>query len=92
LIKDPGELYTFSPEKPKIKGVDYDYLKKATAKIMGARFGGATTGKLIAFFYTKTKKYHRFRRLLVFLYSWWVSSKFYELILSRRASIEQSQV
>jgi radical SAM superfamily enzyme YgiQ (UPF0313 family) len=90
LIKDPDELYTFSPEKPKIKGVDYDYLRKATAKIMGARFGGAITGKLIAFFYTKTKKYHRFRRLLVFLYSWWVSSKVYELILARRTSTEHS--
>ena len=84
LINSPDELYTFSPDKPKIRGIDYDYLRTATARIMGNRFGGILTGRLIAFLYVKTKSFYRFRRFLIYCYSAWVSSKVYSHIFSKR--------
>jgi radical SAM superfamily enzyme YgiQ (UPF0313 family) len=80
LSEDPEMWVEFSPEIPKIKGKDYERLKKATAEIMGDRFGGSLIGKLIRYLYVKTKYHYRLRSFLVYLYSRWVSSRGYRLI------------
>jgi len=73
IINDHPETWVeFSPEYPKIKGVDYQYLKNAAARIMGSKFGSGTLGSLIRYFYVKTKYNYRLRRYLVLLYCIWV--------------------
>lgn len=80
LSEDPEMGVEFSPEIPKIKGKDYERLKKAAAEIMGDRFGGRLIGKLMRYLYVKTKYHYRLRSFLVYLYSRWVSSRGYRLI------------
>lgn len=80
LNEDPEMLVEFSPEIPKIKGKDYNFLRQAATQIMGDRFGGKITGKIIRYLYIKTKYHYRFRGFLVFCYSKWVSSWVYRLL------------
>ncbi|MBW2341515.1 MAG: B12-binding domain-containing radical SAM protein, partial [Deltaproteobacteria bacterium] len=80
ISEDPEMWVEFSPEIPKIKNKDYKRLKRAAAEIMGDRFGGTLTGKLIRYLYVKTKYHYRLRNFLVYLYSRWVSSSGYRLI------------
>lgn len=73
IINDHPETWVeFSPEVPKIKGVNYEYLKNAAARIMGSKFGSGTLGRLIRYFYVKTKYNYRLRHYLVLLYCIWV--------------------
>ncbi|MCK4783243.1 MAG: methyltransferase domain-containing protein [Desulfobacteraceae bacterium] len=80
LNEDPEMWVEFSPEIPKIKGKDYEQLKKAAAEIMGDRFGGRLIGKIIRYLYVKTKYHYRLRNFLVYCYSKWVSSCGHRLI------------
>lgn len=80
LVKSYDELWTYAPSKPKIKGVDYNFLGKAVEEIMGSRFGGKISGKFIKFIYLKTKKMLKFRHFLVHSYSRWVGSNIYKKI------------
>lgn len=80
LNEDPEMLVEFSPEIPKIKDKDYNFLRQAAVQIMGDRFGGKITGKIIRYLYIKTKYHYRFRSFLVFCYSKWVSSSLYRMI------------
>lgn len=73
LSEDPEMWIEFSPEIPKIKGKDYESLKRVAAKIMGDRFGGRFIGRIIRYFYVKTKYNYRLRHVLVYCYSKWVS-------------------
>jgi anaerobic magnesium-protoporphyrin IX monomethyl ester cyclase len=77
LSEDPEMYIEFSPEVPKIKGKNYQRLRAAASEIMGDRFGGKLMGKIIRFFYVKTKYNYRLRRVLVFVYSRWVSTFLY---------------
>lgn len=77
LSYDPEMLVEFSPEIPKIKGIDYKRLKIAASEIMGNRFGGLFVGKIIRYLYTKTKYHYKLRSFLVRIYFSWVSSKLY---------------
>ncbi len=73
IINDHPETWVeFSPEVPKIKEIDYEYLKNAAARIMGSKFGSGVLGRLIRYFYVKTKYNYRLRRYLVRLYCTWV--------------------
>jgi anaerobic magnesium-protoporphyrin IX monomethyl ester cyclase len=87
LNEDPEMYVEFSPEIPKIKGKDYEKLKLAAEEIMGDRFGGKLIGKVIRFFYVKTKYHYRLRRILVFIYSRWVSGIFYHMMQRKRVPI-----
>lgn len=80
LNEDPEMWIEFSPEIPKIKGKDYEHLKKAAAEIMGNRFGGSFVGEIIRYLYVKTKYNYGLRRILVYCYSKWVNSIGYELM------------
>jgi len=84
ISEDPEMWVEFSPEVPKIKNKDYVRLKRAAAEIMGDRFGGRVTGKVIRYLYVKTKYHYRFRGFLVYLYSRWVTSWSYRLIQKYR--------
>ena len=66
-----GDLQT----KAKIKGIDYAYLSSATEEIMGERFGGKLSGKIIKQLYTKTKSMPALRHVLVRMYSMSIGSK-----------------
>lgn len=57
------------PTKPKIKGVDYEYLTRAMDRVMGARFGNALFGRLVATAYRMTKSNLRLRSFLVGIYN-----------------------
>lgn len=85
LADDPEMWVEFSPEVPKIKGKDYDFLRKAAGEIMGDRFGGRLMGKFIRYVYVKTKYHYRLRNFLVRLYSGWVSSRIYASLMKLRA-------
>ncbi|MFC1576934.1 B12-binding domain-containing radical SAM protein [Candidatus Omnitrophota bacterium] len=80
LTESYDELVTYAPLKPRIKGIDYEYLNKATEEIMGDRFGGKVSGKIIKFIYLKTKGMLKLRHFLVYLYSKVVSSRAYRLL------------
>lgn len=88
LVEGPEDLVTFAPDKPKIKGVDYEYLKGIAAEIMGTRFGGRLMGKFIRYVYVKTKYHYRLRKILVFLYSKYVQG-WGEKILRNRMATDQ---
>lgn len=81
LNDDPEMWIEFSPEIPKIKGKDYVRLRQAAAEIMGDRFGGKFIGKIIRYFYVKTKYNYQLRRILVWVYSRWVSSFLYNKMM-----------
>lgn len=80
LLKSYDDLVTYAPGKPKIKGIDYPLLDRATEEIMGTRFGGILVGKLIKFIYIKTKNMLKLRHSLVYCYSRWVGSGLYRII------------
>ncbi len=80
ISEDPEMWVEFSPEIPKIKNKDYGRLKNAAAEIMGDRFGGRLIGKVIRYFYVKTKYHYRLRNFLVYIYSRWVRSLGYRII------------
>ena len=84
LNEDPEMWVEFSPGIPKIKGKDYERLKRAAAEIMGDRFGGRWIGKIIRYLYVKTKYHYRLRNFLVYCYSRWVSSRIYSLFLKSK--------
>ncbi|MBU2101820.1 MAG: radical SAM protein [Candidatus Omnitrophota bacterium] len=71
LLKDDNDLTT-APNKPKIKGIDYNVLDKATTEIMGMRFHSKIAGAIIRALYIKTKNFPAVRRFLVFWYTKWV--------------------
>ena len=78
IINDDPEMWiTFSPEIPKIKGKDYARLREAAAEIMGRPFGGRVLGKIVRWFYVKTKSHYKLRSLLVWMYSKWVTAARY---------------
>lgn len=83
ISDDPELLIEFSPEVPKIKGKDYDRLRKAAAVIMGDRFGGSIVGELIRFLYTRTKYHYKLRSFLVQCYIKWVSSRLYGYLFNK---------
>lgn len=64
LITDYDDYYTFTPEKPKIKGVDYEFAKNAVSEILSFRVGGVF-GPLVRLIYVKTKNMTRLRNFLV---------------------------
>ena len=80
LITSYDQLVDFAPSTPKIKGVDYDFLRDAASEIMGVKFGGKISGKIVRFFYITTKNKPKFRNFLVRCYSQWVSSSIYRLL------------
>jgi radical SAM superfamily enzyme YgiQ (UPF0313 family) len=72
IIKDDPEMWIdFSPEVPKIKGKDYDRLREAAAEIIGTRFGSNLLGKIVRWFYVKTKSQFKLRSALVWMYGQW---------------------
>ena len=79
LVKSYSDLAKMGPELPKVKGIDYEYLKGAVEESMGFRFGGKIAGKLIRYIFVKTRsgRWLRLRYLLIYLYTKWVSSKIY---------------
>ncbi len=68
LIEDWDDLYSFTPDKPKIKGVDYDLARKAAGEILSIRMGGAA-GRLVRYVYAKTKPFIKIRHKLIYAYS-----------------------
>ncbi len=68
LINDWDDLYSFTPDKPKIKGVDYKVAEQAAGEILSMRFGGIF-GKFVLYIYAKTKPFVRIRHKLIYLYS-----------------------
>lgn len=74
LIKDYTDYAHMGPEIPKIKGIDYEYLKKEVEKSMGSRFGGSFAGKIIRMILVRTKasKWLKLRYFLKYLYVKWV--------------------
>ncbi|MBI5740375.1 MAG: B12-binding domain-containing radical SAM protein [Nitrospirae bacterium] len=92
LNDDPEMWVEFSPEVPKIRGKDYERLKMAASEIMGDRFGGKLTGRIIRYLYVKTKYHYKLRGFLVHCYSKWVSSGWYGMMqkLLRRDNCRRS--
>ena len=84
LVKNYDELWTYAPSTPKIKGIDYEFLGKAVEEIMGSRFGGKISGKLIKIIYLRTKRMLKFRHFLVYCYSRWVASGIYKMVQGHR--------
>jgi len=74
LVEGPDDLLSFSPSKPKIKGVDYEVAKAGAEEILGMKFGGPLMGKLIRWMYVNTKKNLRLRQFLVKCWYWYVST------------------
>jgi len=77
LNDDPEMWVEFSPEIPKVRGKDYEFLRGAAARIMGDRFGGKFAGRIIRYLYVRTKYSYRLRNVLVRFYSSWVASRGY---------------
>jgi len=80
LVKSHDEFADYSPTKPKIKGVDYNYLKSAVEDAFGLQFHSRTLGKIMRFVYTHTSK-GKLRSFFLQLYTNWVvlKNKFYRL-------------
>ncbi|RJQ45363.1 MAG: radical SAM protein [Gaiellales bacterium] len=83
LVKDPDDLLSFSPEKEKIKGVDYDSARAGAEEILGMKFGGRRMGRLVRGVYVLTKGNLKLRHFLVYSYSKLVSNPLYRR-LNRR--------
>jgi radical SAM superfamily enzyme YgiQ (UPF0313 family) len=77
LIEDPDELLSFSPEKEKISGIDYDTARAGAEQILGMKFGGRHMGRLVRGIYVMTKHNLKLRHFLVYSYSRLVSSPLY---------------
>ena len=71
LIKSHDELADYGPSKPKIKGIDYQYLKGVVEESFGLQFGSKLIGKFMRFIYTKTGR-GKIRYFFIYLYSKWV--------------------
>lgn len=69
LITSPDELYSYAPDFRRLKGIDYDHLKKASMKILSANFPIPFFGYIAYVLYSKTKKHVVVRELLVKLYT-----------------------
>jgi len=80
LMKSYDELADYGPSKPKIKGVDYDYLKSVLEEAFGLKFKSRLIGKIMRFIYTKTKR-GKIRYLFIWLYSKWVNFRSRHLTL-----------
>jgi len=74
LIKSHDELANMGPDLPKIKNVDYDFLKSSVEEAMGYRFGGTFMGKIIRYAFIQTRKNYllSLRYFLKYLYARWV--------------------
>lgn len=72
LIESYEEYANFSPSKPKIRGIDYVFLRKAADEILGVQFGNRLLGKITRFFYVHTKKHVVLRSFMINLYSLFV--------------------
>lgn len=90
LIRDPDELLSFSPEKEKIKGVDYDVARAGAEEILGMKFGGRRMGRLVRGIYVLTKGNLKLRHFLVYSYSKLVSNPVSRRLLSRPKSKQGS--
>ena len=71
LIASHDELADYGPSKPKIKGVDYEYLKNAVEEAFGLQFRSRLIGRLVQFVYTRTGR-GKVRYFSIWLYSKWV--------------------
>lgn len=74
LIKSHDELGNMGPELPKIRGVDYKFLRRAVEEAMGYRFGGKIMGKFMRFAFVQTRKGNLLplRYFLKYLYVRWI--------------------
>lgn len=68
LIEDWDDLYSFMPDKPKVKGVDYKLAESVAGEILMLRLGGVF-GKLARYIYAKTKPLVWLRSKLIYIYS-----------------------
>ena len=68
LMKSYDELADYGPSKPKIKGIDYEYLKGVVEEAFGLKFKSRLIGKIMRFIYTRTKR-GKIRYLFAWLYS-----------------------
>lgn len=89
LIDGPDDLLSFSPDKAKIRDVDYDAAKRGAEQILGMKFGGRTAGRLVRAVYVMTKSNLRLRHFLVYSYSRMVSSPLYRR--TRRSTSKQAK-
>jgi radical SAM superfamily enzyme YgiQ (UPF0313 family) len=71
LITSHEELANYGPSTPKIKGVDYDYLKKTVEEAFGLQFHSKLIGKFVRFIYTRARR-GKVRYFFIWLYSRWV--------------------
>lgn len=71
LMKSYDDLADYGPSKPKIKGVDYDYLKGIVEEAFGLKFKSRLAGRIMRFIYVRTKR-GKIRYLFIWLYSKWV--------------------
>jgi radical SAM superfamily enzyme YgiQ (UPF0313 family) len=71
LIKNHDELADYGPSKPKIKGVDYEYLRTVVEESFGLKFRSRLIGKMMLLVHTKLKR-GKTRYFFIWLYSKWV--------------------
>lgn len=71
LIKSHDELADYGPSKPKIKGIDYDYLRSVVEDAFGLQFHSKIIGKLMRFIYVYVKR-GKIRSFFIRLYTSWV--------------------
>ena len=71
LIKSHDELADYGPSKPKIRGIDYCYLKSAVEEAFGLKFKSRLIGKIVRFVHAYAGR-GKLRYLLIWLYSKWV--------------------
>jgi radical SAM superfamily enzyme YgiQ (UPF0313 family) len=74
LIKSHDELADMGPNVPKIKGVDYEFLKGTVEEAMGYRFGGKFVGRFIRYLSVRSRSRHLLtvRHFFKYLYARWV--------------------
>jgi radical SAM superfamily enzyme YgiQ (UPF0313 family) len=85
LVSGPNDLLSFSPEKAKVKGVDYNIARRGAEEILGMKFGGRKAGRLVRAVYVSTKGNLKLRHFLVYSYSRMVSCRPYRWLLKRGA-------
>jgi radical SAM superfamily enzyme YgiQ (UPF0313 family) len=61
--------YVRTGSGPKIRGIDYDFLARASEEILGMRFNSRYAGKIVRYLYVKTKSSPRLREHLVRCYT-----------------------
>lgn len=71
LIKSHDKLADYGPSKPKIKGIDYGYLKSMVEEAFGLKFKSRLIGKIARFIYANVGR-GKLRYLFIWLYSKWV--------------------